>query len=142
MSDRPVCLRDQVESLEFDVQIWKAYAVSTGAALKRARDDLALARLPVYGKEAHMTEADFTRWFASNYPTNTLIGDPLWHSPRIYRRATGTVNAHLAPLADSAVLTDEDLDEIAAMIPDHMELRSAKRAFARLVIVALNQSDA
>ena len=31
--------------------------------------------------------ADFTRYFVANYPTDTVIGDPTWHAPRLFRAA-------------------------------------------------------
>lgn len=32
-------------------------------------------------------EEDFAAWFAHNYPRDTIIQDPLWHAPKIYRAA-------------------------------------------------------
>lgn len=41
-----------------------------------------------------MSEQEFTEWFCKNYPPDTIIVDPKWHAPRIYRRlATTTVAA-------------------------------------------------
>lgn len=31
--------------------------------------------------------ADFTKWLAREMPPNTIIGDPLWWAPRIWRVA-------------------------------------------------------
>jgi hypothetical protein len=40
----------------------------------------------------------FTEWFCKNYPPNTVISDPAWHAPKIYRAALAAAdNAALPP---------------------------------------------
>lgn len=52
-------------------------------------------------------EQQFTEWFVQNYPgPDTIIHDPRWHAPRIYRAAT-------APTASPAALTDDALIDAA-----------------------------
>ena len=32
-------------------------------------------------------QADFMQWFSVNYPPMTVISDPKWHAPKIFRQA-------------------------------------------------------
>src|SRR5690606_25664983 len=50
------------------------------------------ARLARMGKRATADRSPaaliaFTEYVAKNYPPNTLISDPLWHAPRLFRAA-------------------------------------------------------
>lgn len=46
--------------------------------------------------------ADFTAWFVANYPgPDTIISDPLWHAPRVFRAAERAL--HVRPPVHSAL---------------------------------------
>ena len=53
--------------------------------LHRARTDLATPPPQPPTDEERL--ADFTKWLAREMPPNTIIGDPLWWAPRIWRAA-------------------------------------------------------
>lgn len=68
---------------------------------------------------------EFEQWFIANYPgPETIISDPAWHAPKIFRSATHRQDkAHAAALerlaerdAENAVLRDAINDALPWMI--------------------------
>lgn len=52
--------------------------------------------------------AEFTEWFKQNYPgPNTIISNPAWHAPKIFRSATHRLDkAHAAALEEIELLKE------------------------------------
>ena len=49
---------------------------------------------PKQRKTPSAAQQEFTEWFVKNYPgPDTIIHDPLWHAPKIYRAAMAWKNA-------------------------------------------------
>lgn len=46
---------------------------------------------------------EFTEYFIKNYPPNTVISNPAWHAPKLYRAATRTLERELAAIRSQPV---------------------------------------
>ena len=83
MSDLRALLRRSRQILAFGADIETRASVVAGI-------DAALAE-PVFESVAY---EEFERWFVTNYPgPDTIIHDPKWHAPKIYRAAHRAVLA-------------------------------------------------
>jgi hypothetical protein len=49
----------------------------------------------------------FTEWFCKNYPKDTIIFDPEWHAPRVYRAAEYAIRRAAPPMPEQ---TGPDFD--------------------------------
>ncbi|MCS6454757.1 hypothetical protein NX868_10825 [Burkholderia thailandensis] len=52
--------------------------------------------------EANEVPAEFVEWFACNYPRDTIIHDPRWHAPKVFRAAASAMKR-----ATAAARSDE-----------------------------------
>lgn len=97
------------------------------------------------GETTQEAPAEFAAWFCKNYPKDTIIFDPAWHAPRIYRAATWHAS-HAAPSpstteaqADATVLVERSIrrlhDRVACR--DIATLRNALSLCAK----ALEEAD-
>lgn len=101
--------------------IWNKYECS--AKLQWARAALAQAALarpaPVAVADDAEALAAFTEYMEANYPNGTIISDPAWHAPRLFRIAKRHLRAaptHTPAATDAGAaqpLTDAALLKIA-----------------------------
>lgn len=75
--------------------------------------------------------AEFTAYVVTNYPADTIIGDPAWHAPRLFRAAQQA----LATTRPSAALTREQIGEVAQGIYGTAATEQ-EHAFARAILAA------
>lgn len=73
-------------------------------------DELSRLRAQGAAPAAPDTETEFTRWFVSNYPPRTIITNPEWHAPKIWRAARAAASPPLSSVPPAPdTLTREPL---------------------------------
>jgi hypothetical protein len=95
----------------------------------------------------------FTTWFCLNYPgPHTIISDPNWHAPRIFRQALWSIRncaaaepaSVVADILTELVAADREYDaaDIAASLECRGEREPSKEAVTRLNIAATRREAA
>lgn len=99
-SDSTPAPAELVEKWKADGDAWYGDDFNRGrqAAAHQCSDELA-ASLAAHGR-VEVDEAaalsEFTEYFVLNYPgPHTIIGDPHWHAPKIFRAAKRAITAAL-----------------------------------------------
>jgi hypothetical protein len=75
--------------------------------------------LTAQGGEADSDEAQktFATWFCLNYPgPHTIISDPNWHAPRIFRQAQWAIKSTTPPAPSSSAVKIGVLDELSKVL--------------------------
>lgn len=75
------------------------------------------AAAPVSGGELQSEAlAQFTEYFVKNYPADTIIGDPNWHAPRVYRAAVAAHDKAIDAITTLLRAAWAERDELRAAV--------------------------